>query len=326
MQAFSLDHESGLPVKLQLKAHIKYQAMAGILRPGDQLPPLRDLAAGLGINLNTVVRAVGELEDEGYLYTHQGKGVFVADDFPGQGHGAALRSLMAGVVSAAQEWSMTPEEMAMALLAHGQLARPPQAAPYRLLLVAGSRPHFRRLQGELEGALPAVVVPALPEEVPDRLRSGDFKVVVSTLFHEAGLKEQVPNATLVTLASPAHRQAMASMASLPAGTTVAVAARDWLHAARIRSGLERLGLDPSIRLEIAAGQSCSAVAPVLRQAGFVLTASDCLPLVREALAGRPEVPLLAEPVEVSAESLAAIRRALGAPAEVQRVHVRSAWV
>ena len=325
MQAFSLDQASGLPVKLQLKAHIKYQAMAGILRPGDQLPPLRDLAAGLGINLNTVVRAMNELEAEGYVYTHQGKGVFIADEFPGQGHGAALRSLMAGVISSAREWGMAPEEMALALLAHGQLARPPQAAPYRLLLVAGSRPHFRRLQGELEGALPAVVVTALPEEVPDRLRSGDFRVVVCTLFHEAGLKEQVPNATLITLAGQAQRDLLGALGALPPGATVAIAARDWLHAARIRHSLERCGLD-SLRLEIAAGQSCSALAPVLSQASFVLAASDCLPLVREALSGRPGIPLLAEPMEVTADALSAIRRALGAPAEVQRVHVRSAWV
>lgn len=324
VQAFSLDHESGLPIKLQLKAHIKYQAMAGILRPGDQLPPLRDLAAGLGINLNTVVRAMNELEEEGYLYSHQGKGVFITEEFPGQGHGAALRSLMAGVLSSASEWGISPEEMALALLAHGQLARPPQAAPYRLLLVAGSRSQLRRLQGELEGALPAVVVPALSDEAPERLRTGDFRVAVCTLFHEAGLKRLLPNTPLITLAGPEAHEQLASLRGLPAGATVAVAARDWLHAARIRHSLEVCGLE-SLRLEVAAGQTAAALAPVLCQASFVLAAHDCQELARAVLTDRP-IPVLAEPMQVAPEALSNIRKALGAPADVQRVHVRSAWV
>ena len=133
MQAFSLDRESGIPVKMQVKAHVKYQIATGLLYPGDQLPPLRDLAAGLGINLSTVIRTIDELIEEGYLYSHQGKGVFVADEPPGQTPGAALRSLLAGVLSPARDWGMTPEDLAMAVLAQGHLARAPQPALQRLI-------------------------------------------------------------------------------------------------------------------------------------------------------------------------------------------------
>jgi GntR family transcriptional regulator len=325
MQAFSVDQGSGIPVKLQLKAHVKYQITAGILRPGDQLPPLRDLAAGLGIHLNTVVRALGELEAEGYLYSHQGKGVFVTDEFPGQGHGAALRSLLAGVLQAAGEWSMSPEEVAMAMLAHGQLARPPRAAPYRLLLVGGSRPQLRRLQGELEAALPVVVEPALVEELPDKVRTGDYRAAACTLFHEADLRAQLSGATIVTLASRAAQEAFNSLRTLPPDSLVAIASRDWLHAARVRRSLEQCGLG-ALRLEVAAGQTPSALAPVLAGARAVLVTPDCREIAREALGGRTDVLLLPEPTEVPAEALGLIRRTLGVPAAEHRVHVRSAWV
>ncbi len=326
MQAFSLDPESGIPVKLQLKAHIRYQIMAGLLRPGDQLPPLRDLAAGLGINLNTVVRAIAELEAEGYVYSHQGKGVFVSDEFPGQGHGAALRSLLAGMLQPAREWGISPEEMALAMMAHAQLARPPQAAPHRLLLVGGSRAQLRRLQGELEAALPVVVEPALAEEVPDKVRAADYRVVASTLFHTADARQHLPKAAMVTLAGAGAQESFRGLSQLEAGTPVVIAARDWVHAARVRRSLEHCGLG-ALRLEIAVGQTPAALAPGLEQARFVLATPDCRELAREALAGRQRTtPFLTEPVEVPTEAVDAIRKALGVPAPEQRVHIRSAWV
>lgn len=323
MQAFSLDAANGIPVKLQLKAHIKYQIMAGILHPSDQLPPLRDLAAGLGINLNTVVRAVSELEAEGYLYTHQGKGVFVPDEFPGQGHGAALRSLLAGVLGPAQAWGIPPQEMALALLAHGQLARPPQAVHQRLLLVGGSRLQLRRLQGELEAALPMIVEPVLAEEAPDKLRGADYRVVACTLFHGGDLKQRLPKACIVTLAGAAARDTFAQLKGLCPGTRVAIAARDWLQAARVRHSLELGGLG-HLQLEPVAGQTPAALSPQLRRAAFVLCTPDCREIAREALPD--QVPLLPEPAEVPAEAIATIRQVLGKPTASPNLHLRSSWV
>jgi DNA-binding transcriptional regulator YhcF (GntR family) len=325
MQAFSLNHASGIPVKLQLKAHVKYQIMAAILRPGDQLPPLRDLAAGLGINLNTVVRALHELEDEGFVYSHQGKGVFITDEFPGQGHGAALRSLLAGVIGPAREWGMSPEEIGLALMAHGQLAKPPQAAPYRMLLVGGSRFQLRRLQGELEGALPVVVETALAEEVAEKIRAADFRAVASTLFHAADVRAHLPKGIVITLATASAEQTLQSVAHLPGGSIVAVASRDWVHAARVRRSLEVLDLG-HVHFEVLAGQTPASLAPVLTAASFIIATADCREIAREALAGRTDIPLLAEPMELPADAIASLRRGLGAPPVEQRISIRSAWV
>lgn len=325
MQAFSLDAESGIPVKIQLKAHTRYQIMTGLLRPGDQLPPLRDLAAGLNINLNTVVRAVSELEAEGFLYRHQGKGVFVSEEFPGQGHGAALRSLMAGVIQASRDWSISAEEMALSLIAHAQLARPPQSVPHRVLLVGGSRLQLRRLQGELEAALPAVVQTVMPEDLPDRTRSSDYKVVASTLFHVADAMQFAPRALVVPLASRTQADTYAGLGALPKGTRVAVASQDWVHGARVRRSLELAG-HSHLELTLAVGRTPGALAPQLASAGLVLATADCRDIAREALPEGGELTFVAEPVEVPQEALVAMRRALGTPAPEVSLHVRSAWV
>lgn len=325
MQAFSLDTAIGIPVKLQLKAHIRYQILAGILRPGDQLPPLRDLAAGLGINLNTVVRATNELEEDGFLYSHQGKGVFVADEFRGQGHGAALRSLMAGVLGPAREWGFDPAEIALALLAHGQLARPPQAAPYKILLVGGARSQLRRFQGELEAVLPVQVEAVLAEEVAQRARTRSYTAVAATLFHAAEVAQHLPRATVITLAGPVAQESFGALQGLPDGSPVLILSRDLLHAARVRRSLELCGLD-RLALQTVVGQTPSALAPALAGAGFVLVTPDAREIAREALGGRSDIVVLTEPVEVPGPALAELRRALGAPVPERRVHVRSAWV
>lgn len=320
VQAFSLDRESGIPVKLQFKAQVKYQVATGLLYPGDQLPPLRDLSAGLGINLNTVIRAIDELIEEGYLYSHQGKGVFVADEPPGQSPGAALRSLLAGVIGPARDWGMTPEDVAMALMAQSHLARAPQSAAQRLLLVASSRADLRLLRRELESALPSVtVVASLPEEVG---RPGAFKVMATTLLHGLG-PEPAPGLRRVVLAGPAEREALTRLQRLGPGAAVAVVAGDRVQAARIQQSLEDGGL-AHLRFRLAVQPE--ELAAALADAAFVVAVPSGRRMAQEALANRPDLPLLIEPIQVGPDALGAIRQGLGAPAPEQRVQIRSSWV
>ena len=76
----TLDPHSGLPLYLQLKEQMRLQIATSLLRPGDQLPTVRDLAAQLRINPNTVARVYRELCTEGLLSSRQGSGTFVAEE------------------------------------------------------------------------------------------------------------------------------------------------------------------------------------------------------------------------------------------------------
>ena len=77
---FQIDFQAGKPVYLQLADQIRYAAASGRLRPGDPLPSLRPLAEELRINRNTIARAYAELEAQGIIETHQGKGAFLKDN------------------------------------------------------------------------------------------------------------------------------------------------------------------------------------------------------------------------------------------------------
>jgi GntR family transcriptional regulator len=74
---FQLTFKSGKPVYLQLVEQVKSAAASGALRGGDALPSIRPLAEELRINRNTVAKAYAELEAQGVIETHAGKGCFL---------------------------------------------------------------------------------------------------------------------------------------------------------------------------------------------------------------------------------------------------------
>jgi GntR family transcriptional regulator len=79
---FRLDLRSGVPVYRQIMDQVMGGIASGSLKPGDQLPTVRQLAVDLAINPNTVVRAYRELEIREVLATQQGTGTFITDKKP----------------------------------------------------------------------------------------------------------------------------------------------------------------------------------------------------------------------------------------------------
>jgi len=68
------------PIYLQLMDHVKRQIIAGLYRAGDKLPSVRDLAVDAAVNPNTMQKALGELEREGFLYSQRTSGRFITED------------------------------------------------------------------------------------------------------------------------------------------------------------------------------------------------------------------------------------------------------
>ena len=73
-----IDNKSGAPIYDQIYTQIKNQIIGGQLREHDMLPSIRGLAKDLRISFITTRRAYEELEKDGFIYTIQAKGCFVA--------------------------------------------------------------------------------------------------------------------------------------------------------------------------------------------------------------------------------------------------------
>ena len=74
---FRLDPASGVPTYLQLVHQVEHALRLGYLKPGDQLPKVRDAVASLAINPNTVLKAYRELETKGLAAGRPGQGTFI---------------------------------------------------------------------------------------------------------------------------------------------------------------------------------------------------------------------------------------------------------
>lgn len=74
---FRLDPASGVPTYLQLVRQVEHALLVGYLKPGDQLPKIREVVADLAINPNTVLKAYRDLEQNGIASGRPGQGTFV---------------------------------------------------------------------------------------------------------------------------------------------------------------------------------------------------------------------------------------------------------
>ena len=74
-----LNYRDTRPFYQQIKDNVRQLVVSGALKKDEKLPSVRDMAASLAINPNTIQRAYRELESEGYIYTLSGKGTFVAE-------------------------------------------------------------------------------------------------------------------------------------------------------------------------------------------------------------------------------------------------------
>jgi GntR family transcriptional regulator len=74
---FRLDAASGVPTYLQLVHQVEHALRLGYLKPGDQLPKVRDVVAALAINPNTVLKAYRDLDMKGLVAGRPGQGTFV---------------------------------------------------------------------------------------------------------------------------------------------------------------------------------------------------------------------------------------------------------
>lgn len=74
-----VDLVSHVPIYTQIVEQIKQLIASGDLQPGDQLPTVRQLAADLRVNFNTVARAYRLLDEAGIISTQQGRGTYVLE-------------------------------------------------------------------------------------------------------------------------------------------------------------------------------------------------------------------------------------------------------
>lgn len=103
-----IDPASGQPLHEQLAGQMRAAIAAGDLVAGERLPPAKELAASLDVNVHTLLRATQTLRDEGLLDVRRGRGTVVTDQAPNL---AAVGDLATELIKEARRSGMTDQSI-----------------------------------------------------------------------------------------------------------------------------------------------------------------------------------------------------------------------
>jgi GntR family transcriptional regulator len=110
MDSVKINAASSAPLYRQVAAEIRRAIASGEAKPGERMPLAKDLATILGVNKNTVLRAMHELRDEGLLEFRRGRGITVAGT---PERGAVMAKIYELVTFARSQGYQTEEIVAM---------------------------------------------------------------------------------------------------------------------------------------------------------------------------------------------------------------------
>lgn len=107
-----IDYKDPRPIYEQIVERFKVLILKGILSADEQMPSVRSLAMELSANPNTVQKAYGELERQGFIYSAKGRGSFVRGDLPLlEKKKEELRLRMADLLREAEDLGISAEEL-----------------------------------------------------------------------------------------------------------------------------------------------------------------------------------------------------------------------
>lgn len=114
-----IDSTNGVPLYLQIAKEVKHSIAIGSLKPGEQIPSVREIALQITVNPNTVAKAYRELEARGIVETRRGTGTFVSEttvDVTEEERQKIIGELIDRAIDEARHLQMNEDEMTRLLM------------------------------------------------------------------------------------------------------------------------------------------------------------------------------------------------------------------
>lgn len=107
----NIDPSSGIPLFDQIAEGVRRELAEGTLHVGEHLPPAKDLAAALRVNLHTVLRAYAQLRDEGLVEVRRGKGTVIISSGAAQSQDRRLNQAVVRLIVEARRVGLSEEAL-----------------------------------------------------------------------------------------------------------------------------------------------------------------------------------------------------------------------
>jgi DNA-binding transcriptional regulator YhcF (GntR family) len=290
-----VDARSPIPIRRQLTEQLKHVIEGGGLARDQALPSIRELAGFLGVNPNTVARAIEDLKRSGYVEARRGRGVFVVPAPPAHPSPSLRERFLTDVVIRAAALGMTADDVAVGVLSLTGARPAAVQGAVEVLLVECSPPELDFVARELEAQLPVrvdkMLLGRLAADVRRRKPAGRWRAAVTSFSHLPEVEERLGGlgVPVIALLAEAHLETLHRLAQLPSGTRVGVVSAAVETAHNLEHSIANAGL-PNIVLVGACPTKGPALGRLVRRVDVIVCSTLAAERVRE-LAG-PTVQMI----------------------------------
>ena len=289
-----VDAHSPIPIRWQLTEQLKHVIEGGGVPRDQALPSIRELAGFLGINPNTVARAIEDLKRSGHVEARRGKGVFVAPALPARPFPTRREDFLKDAVIRAAALEMTPDDVAVGVLSLAGVGLAAVRGAVTVLLVECSPPELEFFGRELEAHLPVRVDTVVLDDLATVVRrrgAGHWAAAVTSFGHLAEVERLLEGSGIpvIALLAEAHLETLHRLAQLPSGTRVGVVSAAVETAHNLEHSIANAALPNIGRIE-----ACPAGGPALDRLVRRVDAIVCSTAAAERVRGLvgPAVPVI----------------------------------
>jgi len=255
-----IDRKSGVPLYIQVKEGIKRQIASGALGSGAKLPTERELAETLSVSRNTISMAYQELESEGVLASHQGRGTFVADEdqvLRNVGRKERLLRVIDLALEEALELGVNMEEFVALTMVRAR-EKQEMVSRLRVGFIECNQEQLDFFVRELGMGTGVTILPILLEDL--RRHSQEAKavlssmdIIVTTVFHLQEVKDTVRplQRQVIGIALDPELETIVKIARLPRESRLGIVCSSEKFSLRMVASLKKAGLsyfDPVVTI------------------------------------------------------------------------------
>ena len=284
-----VDAHSPIPIRWQLSEQLKHVIEGNGVPREQALPSIRELAGFLGINPNTVARAIEDLKRSGHVEARRGKGVFVAAARRARPFPTRREAFLKDAVIRAAALEMTPDEVAVGVLSVAGVGLAALRGAAAVLLVECSPPELDFFGRELEAHLPVRVDKVLLKDLATTVRrqtgANHWAAAVTSFGHLPEVERRLEGlgVPVVALLAEVHLETLHRLAQLPAGTRVGVVSAERETAHNLEHSIAHAALPNIARIEAGPAEG-PALSRLVRRVDAIVCSTSVAARVR-ALVG-----------------------------------------
>jgi GntR family transcriptional regulator len=284
-----VDAHSPIPIRWQLSEQLKHVIEGNGVPREQALPSIRELAGFLGINPNTVARAIEDLKRSGHVEARRGKGVFVAAARRARPFPTRREAFLKDAVIRAAALEMTPAEVAVGVLSVAGVGLAALRGAAAVLLVECSPPELDFFGRELEAHLPVRVDKVLLKDLATTVRrqtgANHWAAAVTSFGHLPEVERRLEGlgVPVVALLAEVHLETLHRLAQLPAGTRVGVVSAERETAHNLEHSIAHAALPNIARIEAGPAEG-PALSRLVRRVDAIVCSTSVAALV-QALVG-----------------------------------------